>query len=129
MEIDRPAATVDVLVMEDDHVIREVLSELLGSAGYRVTVARNGTEGLRCFADRSFQVVVTDVGMPGPDGWEIARRLRKASADVGIVVMSGSFDSADNTRGEGCCHLATLAKPFELEQLTRIIERLVTRDA
>ena len=74
-------------------------------------------------------MVVTDVGMPGPDGWEIARRLRETSADVGIVVMSGSFDSADNTRGEDCCHLATLAKPFSLEQQTTIIERLVTRAA
>ena len=129
MVIDRPAATIDVLVVDDDLVIREVLGALLASVGYRVTVARNGAEGLRRFADGRFQVVVTDVGMPGLDGWEIARQLREASADVGIIVMSGSFDSADNTRGEDCSHLATLAKPFALEQLTTIIERLVTQAA
>ena len=127
--IDRPAATVDVLVMEDDRLIREVLGALLGSVGYRVTVARNGTEGLRRFADGRFHVVLTDVGIPGPDGWEIERRLRETSADVGIIVMSGSLDSADNTRGEDCCHLATLAKPFTPQQPTAIIERLVTRAA
>jgi DNA-binding response OmpR family regulator len=74
-------------------------------------------------------VVVTDVGMPGPDGWEIARQLREASADVGIIVMSGSFDSLDNTRSEDGADLATLAKPFSLEHLTAIIERLVTQAA
>ena len=60
---------------------------------------------------------------------KIARRLRETSADVGVIVMSGSFDSANNTRGEDCCHVATLTKPFSLEQLTTIIERLVTRVA
>ena len=102
MEIDGPAATVDVLVMEDDRLIRELLGELLESAGYHVTVAKNGTEG--------------------------ARRLREASADVGIVVMSASFDSENNTRGDDGCHLATLAKPFTLEELTATISQLVTVD-
>jgi len=129
MDFERPAATVDVLVMEDDLLIRQILGELLVSKGYHVTVAKNGTEGLRRFADGRFNVVVTDVGMPGPDGWEIARRLREASADVGIVVMSGSFDSQDNTRGEDGSHMATLAKPFSLEQLTAIIDRLATQAA
>ena len=117
---------VDVLVIEDDRLIRELLGELLASAGYRVTVAKNGTEGLRRFADGRFHVVVTDVRMPGPDGWEVARRLREASADVGIIVMSASLDSEDNTRGEDGRHLATLAKPFTLEQLIATIDRLVT---
>jgi CheY-like chemotaxis protein len=94
-----------------------------------VTVAENGTEGLRRFADGRFNVVVTDVGMPGPDGWEIARQLREASAAVGIVVMSGSFDFRDNTPSEDNSHLATLAKPFSLEQLTAIIDRLATQAA
>jgi len=125
VEIGRPAVAVDVLVIEDDRRIRELLGELLASAGYRVTVAKNGTEGLRRFAHGRFHVVVTDVRMPGPDGWEVARRLREASADVGIIVMSASFDSEDNTRGEDGRHLAILAKPFTLEQLTAIIDHLV----
>jgi DNA-binding response OmpR family regulator len=65
-----------------------------------------GREGLRRFASGRFHVVVTDVRMPGPDGWEVARRLREASAEDG-------------------CQLAILAKPFTLEQLTATIDRLV----
>jgi DNA-binding response OmpR family regulator len=126
MGSERPVENVDVLVMEDDGRIRELLGDLLASAGYRVTVASTGTEGLRLFADGRFHVVVTDVRMPGPDGWEVARRLREASADVGIIVMSASFDSEDSIRGENCGHLAILAKPFTLEQLTATIDRLVT---
>lgn len=126
MAIDHPAAKADVLVMEDDHLIREVLGELLASAGYHVTVAENGIEGLHRFADGGFHVVLTDLRMPGLSGWEVARRLRAASTDVGIIVMSASFDSGDNIRGEDCGHLATLAKPFTMEQLTATIERLVT---
>jgi len=127
MEIGRPAGAVAVLVIEDDHLIREVLRELLAWTGYDVTVAENGTEGLRRFAEGRFHVVVTDVHMPGPDGWEVARRLRAASADVGIIVMSASLDSEESTRGvEDDCRLAILAKPFTLEQLTATIDRVVT---
>jgi CheY-like chemotaxis protein len=126
MGIDGQAAAVDVLVIEDERLLRELLAELLASAGYRVTAAKNGTEGLRRFADGRFHVVVTDVRMPGPDGWEVARRLREASAHVGIIIMSASFAPEDNTPGEDRRRLAILAKPFTLDQLTATIDRLVT---
>ena len=126
VEIGRRAVAVDVLVIEDDRLIREVLGDLLTPAGYRVTVAKNGIEGLTRFAAGRFHVVVTDVRMPGPDGWEVARRLRDASADVGIIVMSASLDSEDRAPADDGRHLATLAKPFTLEQLTATIDRLVT---
>lgn len=88
MKTTRSAAVVEVLLIDDDCVIREILAELLVSAGYGVTVADNGSEGLRRLVDGRFDVIVTDVRMPGLDGWEVARRLRGLSPDVEIIVMS-----------------------------------------
>lgn len=112
-----------VLVIDDDRLVRDALADVLTSAGYRVTLAENGTAGLRHFADGGYHVIVTDVRMPGPDGWEVARRVREVSADVGIVVMSAGLDhrapaDADSHR------LATLPKPFDLQDLLAIIDRL-----
>jgi CheY-like chemotaxis protein len=125
IEIERPAATTDVLVIEDDPLVRDVLAEVLTSAGCRVTVANNGTTGLRRFADGRYHVVLTDVRMPGPDGWEVARRVREASADVGIIVMSASFDRRDPNGDGDSRRLVTLPKPFTLEELIGLIGRLV----
>jgi CheY-like chemotaxis protein len=124
-ETTRSPAAVEILVIDDDRVIREVLAELLASVGYGVTVAGGGIEGLRRFVDGRFDVIVTDVCMPGLDGWEVARRLRDVSSDVGIIVMSASLDHRDRVRAEDG-RLAMLAKPFTLEELTAAIDRLTT---
>ena len=125
MEIEGPAVTADVLLIEDDRLIREILRELLISNGCRVTVAESGADGLRQFANGRYQVVITDVRMPAPDGWEIARRVRAASPDIGIVVMSGSLDP-DALHAASPHRLATLAKPFALEELLAAIDRVTT---
>jgi two-component system response regulator MprA len=125
-EIDRPPATTDVLVIDDDRLFRDVLADLLTSAGYRVTVAENGTVGLRRFADGHYHVIITDVRMPGPDGWEVARRVRAVSADVGIIVMSGgSLEPRDPAVNGNAGRLVTLPKPFPLEELIGLIDSLV----
>ena len=113
----RRQVTPSVLVIDDDRLFRDIVGHLLSLSGYRVTTARDGTEGLRCFAEGNHDVVVTDVSMPGPDGWEVARRLRAASDRAGIVVMSASGEAFEARRASISGPIATLAKPFSLEQL------------
>jgi DNA-binding response OmpR family regulator len=113
-----------VLVIDDDRLIRDALTDVLTAAGYRVTAAEDGTAGLRRFADGHYHVIVTDVRMPGPDGWEVARRAREASTDVAIVVMSAGLDRSVPAGDGDARRLATLPKPFELDELVDIIDRL-----
>jgi CheY-like chemotaxis protein len=118
----RVVATTSVLVVEDNDSLREVIALMLEDAGYRVTVARNGGEGLRHLAQQIVDVVVTDVVMPGLDGWDVARAARRAAPDVGIVLMSGRFEPRD--RGRACAGgLMLLPKPFAPLELTEVIER------
>jgi CheY-like chemotaxis protein len=69
------AAEVRVLVVEDDDDNRELMSEVLESAGYEVLSASSGADGLRALAERSVDVVITDVGMPGMGGLEVGWRV------------------------------------------------------
>ena len=121
--IPHDGTATDVLVIDDNPQIREALGLLLTEAGYRVTVAPDARDGLRLFAQDRFQVVVSDVDMPGMDGWGVAHAVRLASPGVGVVLMSAYFDpqGVDAGRSGG---LVTLAKPFPLEELIEIIDRV-----
>jgi two-component system response regulator MprA len=125
LEIDPSATIRDVLVIDDDRLVRDALAEVLTSAGFRVTLAENGTAGLERFAHGHFDVIVTDVRMPGPNGWEVARKIRQASADVGIIVMSANLDHRTAPGDGDAAQVMTLAKPFSLEELIGVIDGLV----
>jgi DNA-binding response OmpR family regulator len=114
--------TADVLVIDDSRPVREALELLLADAGFRVTVAPDGRDGLRRFDQGRFRVVVTDVDMPGIDGWDVARAVRRAAPEVGVVLMSGRFDPADIRAG--LPGVVTLPKPFALDELIEMIGRV-----
>jgi CheY-like chemotaxis protein len=115
-------ATTSVLVIEDNDLLREIIGLMLADAGHRVTLARDGREGLRNLARQTVDVVVSDVAMPGLDGWDVARAVRQAAPHVGIVLMSGTFEPGDRgtARAGG---VVLLPKPFALHELTEAIER------
>ena len=92
------AATI--LVIDDASDMRELLSVMLGRAGYEVAVASNGKQGLTDFERLSPDAVLLDVGMPGMDGWEVLRRIR-AQSDVPVLMLTGMDASTDRRRGMG----------------------------
>jgi CheY-like chemotaxis protein len=80
-----------VLLVEDEPTVRELARRLLVDAGYDVVAADNGPDALRCFddTDTPFDLVLTDLIMPGMSGRELARQLRARRADVRVLYMSG----------------------------------------
>ena len=117
-----------VLIVEDDESSREMYSELLGSAGYAVLVARNGDEALRAARRHRPRVVVTDVSMPGMDGWALSRALRKdrATSRVGIIAVTGharDIEVERRAREEGIDVL--LVKPCSPDELLGEIRKLL----
>jgi CheY-like chemotaxis protein len=112
---------VRILVIDDDAVILDVLSEMLTDAGYEVVAASNGNEGVRLYRERPFDLVVTDMIMPEKDGLEVVMELRRDFPDVKVLTLSGGGDygygysSLEAARALGAA--ATLRKPFEESQL------------
>jgi len=115
-----------VLVCEDDQSIRELLVELLRRQGYVVDTARTGEEALRYIASGTYQVVLLDMMIAKPDGFEIVERLRRDRPDVlarTIIVTASPRAMKDPPRGTG----GFLAKPFDLMELAETIDRVVRR--
>ena len=118
MAIDgRPA----VLLVEDDADNRDLMAEVLDEAGYAVVAAATGAEGLRLLAEQPIDLVLTDVGMPGVGGLEVARAAKRIAPTVPVVVVTGYSDRDDITDARGREIDAVLVKPVDPEALTRTV--------
>lgn len=114
-----------VLLIEDDEDNRELMGEVLRDAGYQVVLAASGAAGLRTLAEHSIDVLVTDIGMPGMGGLEVARAAKKIAPTVPVVVVTGYADREDIARARGHEVDAVLVKPVDPESLTAVVDRMV----
>jgi PAS domain S-box-containing protein len=114
-----------VLVVEDNEDAAETLADVLRLGGHEVEVARDGTEGLRRAAEWRPEAVLCDIGLPGIDGYEVARRLRAESAGKRtlLVALTGYALPEDLRRAREAGFDAHLAKPARLEEIEAILTR------
>lgn len=112
---------VHVLLVEDDDDNRELMAEVLAAAGYEVLSAASGRDGLKTLAERSVDVVVTDVGMPGMGGLEVAKAAKAIAPGVPVVIVTGWVERDDITRARGREVDVVLIKPVDPDTLTAAV--------
>ena len=110
-----------ILVVDDDENIREVLSDLLLLEGHEILLAEDGEQALLIFEEILPDVVITDLGMPGISGWEVARRIKSKDPSKKVIVISGWGATLQKDQLEENYVDQVLAKPFHLEQVKKII--------
>ena len=114
-------------VIDDEPVIRDVLSQLLTSEGYEVELSSSGEEALDKFSSSSCDVILLDLLMPGMDGIEVLRRIRKIDPVAAVIIITAyaSVESAIAAMKIGA--LDYVQKPFKHDDLLMTIERAVER--
>jgi two-component system response regulator MtrA len=117
-----------VLLVEDDPSIREVASLGLTEAGFRVTAAPDGREGLLAFRRSPFDLVILDVMLPELDGLEVCRQIRRES-QVPVVFLSARSDTVDVVVGLELGADDYVTKPFELPELVARARAVLRRAA
>ena len=115
-----------VLMIDDDPLITEPLSEMLGEYGFSVTTADNGRAGLDLALTTHPDIVVLDVLMPEMDGWEVCREIRKKSV-VPILLLTALGDEFDRVTGLELGADDYLTKPFGSRELIARIKALLRR--
>jgi PAS domain S-box-containing protein len=112
-----------VLVVDDNDDAADSLGMLLEFLGLDVRIARGGAEALASFADYDPALVLLDIGMPGMDGYEVARRLRRGYPErtVPIVALTGWGQDEDRRRAAEAGFNHHLVKPAELEALQQLL--------
>lgn len=120
-----------ILIIDDDPVIREILSEILEMNGYIVDTAGDGDKGIDKHCRQPFDLVITDIIMPGKEGIETIYELRHASPDLKIIAISGG----GHLESDGYLRMAgklganlTLDKPFETIEIEVAVKKLLSQN-
>ncbi len=114
---------INILVIDDEEPFRRLLKKELTRKGYAVEVASDGDEALRTLSDRSFDVILLDVVMPGIDGLSLMKKLKEDSAAPSIIVLTGkaTVETAVEAMKNGAFDYLT--KPYKLDELSIVIDR------
>ena len=120
-----------ILVVEDERLVRAGIRMLLSDEGYDVLDAASPEEALALLDEHgaAFDVLLTDIVMPGMNGPELARKLRERDPDLAVVFMSGFSDRALVEQGRIESGVPVLEKPFEEAELLQRVSELLARTA
>jgi CheY-like chemotaxis protein len=124
--------TPDILVIEDDPIVREALTDWLQAAGYGVRTAADGSAGLAAVKSVAPALVVTDIHMPGPNGAAVLSEMKQRYPQVAVIAISGLFNSGHGLDADAALALGAaraLAKPFKRAELLRALTELLRPSA
>lgn len=114
-----------ILVVDDQVVILDLIRAMGKSSGFEIKTAENGNDGLQMALTEKFDIILTDLAMPGLSGLELAREVKKKNADIPIILITGWEVNMDKTQLEAAGIMEVLYKPFRLEQLTDLLHSIV----
>ncbi len=121
-----PGTPVRVLLVEDNEILRSTTAEYLREIGYEVEGCANGSEALARADEARFDVLMTDIDLPGMSGLELVNTLRRVQPAVGAVIVSGYVHLlGDNVPPD----TLVLAKPFDMRTLDQLLRKAAARRA
>ncbi len=112
-----------ILICDDEEIMRDVLGTILAGAGYKVELARTGEEAIELYSQRSFDVVLMDVSMPGIGGLTALEELMKLDAEAVVLMVTAyaTFDTAISAWEKGAA--GVIRKPFQNEQILALVAK------
>lgn len=120
-KVTRPAKPGRILIIDDDKMVRELLSDILLAAGHTVVPAAGGREGLRLFRHGAFDLVFTDLGMPECSGWEVAAGVKAIAPRTPVALVTGWGLTLDRAKLKEAGVDLVLNKPFEYPDVMAVV--------
>ncbi|MGH7370013.1 MAG: PAS domain S-box protein, partial [Candidatus Methylomirabilaceae bacterium] len=118
-----------ILIIDDDRMVRDLLSDILQSEGHTVVPAAGGREGIRLFRQGTFDLVLTDLGMPEFSGWEVAVAIKTIAPKTPVVLVTGWGLTLDRAKLKAAGVDLVLTKPFQYPDVISLVaEAMELRD-
>jgi CheY-like chemotaxis protein len=115
-----------ILVVDDEKFFQELFREVLGAAGHQTRTAGSGEEALPLLADDHFDLLLTDVVMPGMNGRQLAEQLLAKHPQTKVLYMSGYTDDIIVRHGVLDGKVSFIGKPYTLEQLASKLREVLS---
>jgi len=124
---EKKSADLNILIVDDEEDMRMTLKDVLTLPDYNVWTASGGLEAINMMKEADFNIVITDIRMPGVDGVEVTRKFKEANSDTTIIAITGyvSTQSALAVLEEGAYDYIT--KPFNIDEVRITVKRAVER--
>ncbi|RFU70849.1 response regulator [Peribacillus saganii] len=115
-----------ILIVDDQFGIRILLNEVLQKEGYKTFQAANGVQALSVVTDHSPDLVLLDMKIPGMDGIEILKRMKKLDPDIRVIIMTayGELDMIQEAKDLGA--MTHFAKPFDIDDIRKAVREYLT---
>jgi DNA-binding NtrC family response regulator len=116
-----------ILIVDDDTNLLSVLKNFFAEEGYAIATCSNGLEAIRKCGEQDYDLVITDIMMPGATGLDVLREVRKVEPQIMVVLITGfaSLESAVKAIREGAYDYIT--KPFKLEEISIVVKNALDR--
>jgi two-component system cell cycle response regulator CpdR len=115
----------NILLAEDDESLRRFLAAALVKAGHEVTDFGDGTEAYDCLRRARFDLLLTDIVMPGMDGIELAKRAADMDGALKIMFITGFAAVALHPSSQAPKQAKVLSKPFHLREIVQEVDRMI----
>ena len=122
------AIPAKILVVDDQELFAQAFSGMLSEYGHAVCVARSGPEAIEQFKSEPFDLVFTDLGMPGMSGWQVAKSIKDMDPETPVVLMTGWGSEVDTDRLAESQVDMVLSKPVKMEDLSGIVSNALSRN-
>ena len=119
---------LNILVVDDKKVIGDLFDFTLGFSGHTITVVDTAKAALDSIKDKSFDIIFLDIVMPEKDGVEILREIKAVSPHLPVVMMSGYSVEERKIKAEELGAVTCLKKPFEMDDVKKVIKNALGRD-
>jgi CheY-like chemotaxis protein/nitrogen-specific signal transduction histidine kinase len=114
-----------ILVVDDDGINREICVEVLEPLGHEVNTAAGGADALEQITRDRFDLIITDLSMPGVSGWDVAKQAKKVSPTTRVMLLSGWSVQQDPEQTKAAGIDLVLSKPVQLDELAQAVQRLL----
>jgi two-component system, NtrC family, response regulator PilR len=118
---------ISILVVDDERSMRDFLKILLQKEGYMVVTAHNGESALECLANQEFDLIITDIRMPGMGGLELLGAVKEQNPDLPVIIITAFASPDDAVQAMKNGAFDYISKPFNVDEIKSVIESATTR--
>jgi CheY-like chemotaxis protein len=115
-----------ILVIDDDERVRTLLRDILVFGGHQVIEASDGILGMKCLEEGKFDMVLTDLGMPAMNGWEVAKWVKSKTPQIPVGLITGWGRNLEEEKIKESGVDLIIGKPFQVSEILEAVKHYIS---